>query len=102
MTMKKVLGYQGQNYKELEKEVIVCPNPKCRYKHVDKYGDTGISGNAIHKSTKYNEYRCYKCETLLFKTMAHNPDGSHKKEIEPPIPFWLFKKMKVRVATAAV
>jgi hypothetical protein len=99
MKSHKVIGYQGSDYfSEVEKEVIVCPNPKCRYKHVDEYGDTGIVGSGVFKNTKYIEYRCYKCETLLFKTLAHNPDGSLKDKPEPDIPFWLFKKMKVRTS----
>jgi hypothetical protein len=49
---KKVLGYQGWDYKEIEKVVIVCPNPKCRYKHVDMWGDMGIFRNEPFTSSQ--------------------------------------------------
>ncbi len=96
MSSSKTVGYKGFDYIEEEKNVIVCPNPKCRYKHVDQFGDTGIFGSPIDDNTKYIEWKCRKCRTLLFKSIAYNPDGSPKDKIEPPIPFWLLKKMRVR------
>jgi hypothetical protein len=90
MRVVSPLGYQGSDFIERGEEVIVCPDPKCRYKHVDEYGDTNISSDVCAKRTKYAYFKCYKCRTVLFAS----PTDSH----DDPVPFWLIKKMKVRKA----
>jgi|SRR5215216_994864 len=87
--IEKVLGYQGTDAIEQEDEVIVCPNPKCGYIHVDEYGDTMVMGEPVKEGNKYAYFKCYKCKTILFASRTNHED-------EDRVPFWLIKKMKVR------